>query len=56
VPHHSLVVAPSLTASLPDGAQVLPVLVVPSDNVLNKNAAYQEWEARWPKRYYFWSH
>lgn len=47
----ALVVNPSLTAQLPDGSLVHPVLVVPAENVLGKNAAYQQWEAQWPAKH-----
>lgn len=51
VPVSSLVIAPTLTAQLPDGTLVHPVLVVPSENVLEKNAAFTAWESAWPKKY-----
>lgn len=51
VPHHSLVVAPSMQATLPDGTVIHPVLVVPRENVLNKNEAFQDWERAWPRTY-----
>ena len=51
VPAAALLVAPNLTAHLPDGTLVHPVLVVPSENVREKNAAFTAWEQAWPTKY-----
>ena len=53
-PTSQLIVNPALTAALPDGSLVHPVLVVPSENVRHKNAAYQQWEQRWPRKHRVW--
>jgi hypothetical protein len=47
----SLVVNPAATAQLPDGTLIHPVVVVPEEHVLHKNAVAQAWEQAWPKRY-----
>jgi len=36
---------------MPDGTPVYAIVVLPSENVLNKNAAWLAWEAQWPTRY-----
>ena len=55
VPTRSLVADPSLHARLPDGPEVIAIIVVPQENVLDKNDAWRAWEAQWPKRYRFLS-
>ena len=47
----SLVVNRAMQAELPDGTPVYAMVVVPSENVLNKNQAWQEWDVQWPRKY-----
>ena len=47
----ALVAVPSFQATLPDGTPVFAIVVVPAENVLNKNAAWLAWEQAWPTRY-----
>ena len=56
IPARALVVSETMTAHLPDGTVVHPVIIVPTENISQKNAAYQDWEASWPRKYRFYSH
>lgn len=47
----ALVAVPSMQATLPDGTSVVAIIVIPAENVLNKNDAWQAWERQWPTRY-----
>ena len=47
----ALIAVPSFQGELPDGTPVYAIVVVPAENVLNKNAAWQEWEVKWPTEY-----
>lgn len=44
----SLVAVPSMTAQLPDGTLVMALIILPRENVLNKNADWVQWEQDWP--------
>lgn len=50
-PRPALVVVPSFQGELPDGTPVWAIVVVPAENVLKRNAAWQAWEAAWPTTY-----
>ena len=50
-PAAGLVAVPSFQGELPDGTPVIALIVLPPENVLNKNAAWQAWEQQWPTRY-----
>lgn len=47
----TLVAVPSFTGELPDGTPVIGLVIVPAENVLNRSAAWQTFEAQWPTRY-----
>ena len=47
----ALVAVPSFQAELPDGTPVYAIVVIPAENVLNKNAAWLAWEQQWPTTY-----
>ena len=47
----ALVAVPSFQGELPDGTPVYAIIVIPAENILNKNAAWQDWEAQWPTAY-----
>ena len=47
----ALVAVPSFQGELPDGTSVYAIVVVPAENVLNKNAAWLTWEAQWPTQF-----
>lgn len=46
-----LVAAPTMTAALPTGEPIVAILVLPCENILEKNAAWQDWEQEWTTRY-----
>ena len=50
-PQAVLIAVPSFQGTLPDGIPVIAIVVIPAENVLNKNAAWLKWEADWPTTY-----
>lgn len=46
-----LVAAPQFQGELPDGTPVIALIVVPAENILKKNSAWQSWEQQWTTRY-----
>ena len=47
----ALVAVPSFQGTLPDGTPIIAIVVIPAENVTDKNAAWKEFEAQWPTRY-----
>lgn len=47
----ALIAVPSFQAEMSDGTPVYAIVVIPSENVLNKNEAWLEWERKWPTTY-----
>ena len=47
----ALVAVPSFQGTMPDGTPVIAIVVIPAENVLNKNAAWLAWEQQWPTQY-----
>ena len=47
----ALLAVPSFTGTMPDGTPVMAIIVIPSENVLNKNPEWLAWERRWPTTY-----
>ena len=47
----ALVAVPSFQGTMPDGTPVIAIVVIPAENVLNKNEAWRAWEAQWPTTY-----
>ena len=50
-----MVAVPSMTGTLPDGSPVYAIVIVPEENVGEKNEAWLEFEDAWPTRYRFLS-
>ena len=40
-----------MTGTLPNGTPVQAIVVVPAENVLNRNQAWQDFERQWPAKY-----
>ncbi len=47
----ALLAVPSFQGELPDGTPVYAIIVIPAENVLKKNAAWQAWERQWLTTY-----
>ena len=47
----ALVAVPSFQGTLPDGTPVIAIVVIPAENVMNKNDAWRAWEQAWPTTY-----
>ena len=46
-----MVVVPSMTGTLPDGRPVSAIVVVPPENILEKNQEWLAWEKEYSARY-----
>ena len=50
-PRAALLAVPGFQGTLPDGTPVIAIVVIPAENVLNKNDAWKKWETDWPTTY-----